>query len=854
MFKKFLIKYIRSGWAKHARPIIIFQSIVWLSVNSVLSQEVEEETPQGYELLQDRVVIQTQADWSVWDAPTGACIIREDGTIIPRMLSGRMNAIYNSEEDSVIAIARSNSNSENALFAIDQDNTTYWEPSIEDEISSWSFEIDLQRALVAESIVVRFAEEGQGDPFRQFRILVSDGSVSGGRSGEVFSRVGLVRNLSGEREFTFELSPRRKVAEGIEGAIVQKMRIDVLATEGLRAEEISEDRYNGLPDEDRGAIDYFLETSSGRLIPVSAEVYTDLANEEKGPVIYFRRERPRLCEVEINAIGENIISITQSEQERAALAIGRYDFLLFRTFTDGLFSSNKDMLFYDPVQDENQVEIDLGAKYWLDRIKLLSPDRPPFAYQLRISDGSVDPAGNFVWKTFDERRNLERFLHVEEPFPRQEVRYIELRQLRFSGSRFEKGRLSEIQAYGEGYVSEITLESPFIRLGRSRLFEKITWEGEAPPNTRIEVRTRTGEKVTLEPHYFTMNGREISEDLWRRLPDTEQTPRPPPIFEEITGPDWSNWSQPYVTSGEAFKSPSPRPLARVQLRLLSREPLQRAWLRSLRLHFVPPLVDTAFGEIYPVGGVEPGEYNDFTLYIRPIFGDNNPGFNRVILRSTSSEPLNLSRVDVGTDEELRFGGGIQLWPGKKVSVDSGEEGAVEVRFDEPIERGGQVYAFRFDTKLFLQSTVFSARLQSDLRPDLEQEVVSGDATNIVATQSLSVVSRLKNNALLEEVVVDPSILTLNDDGINDELSIKMVVFHLEGSKKIEVKIHNLEGRLIRDLSIERDFPSGEHEFDWDGKDRKGHKVLPGVYLIRINIETDSMAEGTILSRLVNVVY
>ena len=82
----------------------------------------------------------------------------------------------------------------------------------------------------------------------------------------------------------------------------------------------------------------------------------------------------------------------------------------------------------------------------------------------------------------------------------------------------------------------------------------------------------------------------------------------------------------------------------------------------------------------------------------------------------------------------------------------------------------------------------------------------------------------------------------------------MVVFHLEGSKKIEVKIYNLEGRLIRDLSIERDFPSGEHEFDWDGKDRKGHKVLPGVYLIRINIETDSMAEGTILSRLVNVVY
>jgi len=820
----------------------------------LFAQEEEEEGPVGYEVLEDRILIEAPEDWAVWEAPTGARIIRDDGTVIPRLLRGNVNAVYSAEDDSVVALAVADSNPENAMLAVDGDPTTHWEPSGLDDISTWTFELDLQRTLIVNRIVIRFADEGEGDPFRQFRVLTSDGLVASGRAGEIFSRVGLVRNLSGQREFTFELTPQRKVAEGIEGAIVQKVRIDVLSTAGGRAEEVSSEEYALLAEEDRGDVDYFLQTSSGRLIAVSQNTYADLVEDERGPIRYHRRERPRLSEVEVFALGENIIAITQAEREREALSIGQYDFLLFRTFTDGLFATNKDMLFYDAVQDENQVEIDLGAKYWLDRIKLLSPDRPPFAYQMRISDGSVDANGNFVWTTFDERRNLERLLHVEEAFPRKEVRYIEFRQLEFSGSNFEKGRISEIQAYGEGYVSEITMESPFIQLDRPRLFSHVTWEGEAPPNTRIEVRTRTGEKVTLEPHYFTMNGREISEDLWRRLPDTEQTPRPPPVFEEITGPDWSNWSQPYTESGASFKSPAPRPLVKVQMRLLSREPLQRAWLRSLRLHFVPPLVDTAFGEIYPTGGIEPGVEQEFVLYVRPVFGLDNPGFDQITLRSTSSEPLELSEVQVGNDDALRFGAGSRLWPGGQLEVSRGEEGAVAVRFPAPVTGGNGVYAFRFRTRVFLQSTVFSVQLQSSEQPDLLQEVVGGDATQVVATQSLSVVSRLAENSLLEDVQIEPRAITPNGDGINDRVEIHISIYHLEREKTLGVEVFDLSGRRVRDLSVQRSFPSGEHVFTWDGRDDEARIVPPGLYVMRINIATDSDAAGTSTARLLHVAY
>ena len=828
---------------------------LFLSV-ALHAQDEEEETLPGFELLSDRVLVETFDHWRAWDAPTGARLIQTDGTVTPRLLRSHVNAVYRAENDSIIASVTTPTNFQDAELVVDGDDRTYWEPDPNSELDSWTIDIDLGRTLIAERVIVRFAAEGEGDPFLKFRVLTTDGFAAFGRNNQaIFSRIGLIDNLSGQREFSFDLTPQRKVAEGVEGAIVQTVRIDVLDTHGPRAAEVSFDEYQLLSAADRGAIDYFLQTTRGREIAVSEATYADLPVEEQGPVRYYRRERPRLAEVEVFTIGENIISITQAEQEREALQLGRYDFLLFRTFTDGLFSTDRDMLFYDPVQDENQVEIDLGAKYWLDRVKLLSPRQPPFAYQIRISDGSVDPSGSFVWTNFDERRNLERFLHVEETFPRQEVRYIEVRQLEFSGSRFEKGKLSEIQAYGEGYVSEITMESPFIELGRPRLFTHVTWEGEAPPNTRVEIRTRTGERVTLLPHYFTMNGREISEDLWRRLPDTDQTPRPPPVWEEITGPDWSNWSEIYTGSGDAFRSPAPRELAKIQVRLLSREPLQRPWIRSLQLHFVPPLVDTVFGEISPVGGVEPGTDHVFTLYMRPVFGLGNPGFDRVALRSTSAAPLELLSVEVGQDAAIALGGGNRLWPADDgLQITGGEEGEVVVDFPQAITGGNQIYAFRFRTKVFLQSTQFKARLESSSRPGLSQETISGNATDAIATQSLVVVSQLKGTNLLENVELAPSVFTPNGDGVNDETKILVDIFHLERPKTLRIEILDLTGRRVRDLSVQRSFPSGEHEFSWDGRDDQGQALPPGIYLVRVHFTTDSDAPGTAVSRLIHLVY
>jgi flagellar hook assembly protein FlgD len=48
----------------------------------------------------------------------------------------------------------------------------------------------------------------------------------------------------------------------------------------------------------------------------------------------------------------------------------------------------------------------------------------------------------------------------------------------------------------------------------------------------------------------------------------------------------------------------------------------------------------------------------------------------------------------------------------------------------------------------------------------------------------------------------------------------------------------LSGRRLRDLSIERDQPSGEHHIPWDGRDDDGRVVPPGTYLVVVELSTD----------------
>jgi hypothetical protein len=57
-------------------------------------------------------------------------------------------------------------------------------------------------------------------------------------------------------------------------------------------------------------------------------------------------------------------------------------------------------------------------------------------------------------------------------------------------------------------------------------------------------------------------------------------------------------------------------------------------------------------------------------------------------------------------------------------------------------------------------------------------------------------------------------------------------FSLSSPGAVEIAIFNTEGKLVRAL-IETHLPPGPHETTWDGKDRHGSGVSPGVYFVRV---------------------
>jgi hypothetical protein len=503
---------------------------------------------------------------------------------------------------------------------------------------------------------------------------------------------------------------------------------------------------------------------------------------------------------------------------------------------------------YDPIKNENQIEVDLGTRYWLDRVLLLSPGQPPPAYQVRISDGSLDPSGEKIWRAFEERQNREVFVRLEETFPLQEVRFVEVRRLKLEVGKREGGNISEVQVYGEGYASEVVMTSLLIRLGRRRLLSTLSWNGDIPLGARVELRTRSGDELIHIPHYFNQQGVEVDVRTWEKIDQAEQ---PPIVIEDQPGADWSNWSPSYLESGEEFKSPNPRQYLLMEVRLLSEDPQRAARLRQLQLNFTPPLVEQALAEVWPTTGIKPGEEQEFTLYFQPLFAGTNPGFDRLELRSSSSAPIELISVFAGQDERLRRP--RQLWPGT-LQVEQGQEGALSLVFPLLASRSDALYAIHFRTRVFLSNTLFGVRMTRSAQPGVIQEAAAGQATSLVESQTLVARADLEQTTPLGQVQLIPPVFTPNGDGVNDQVAIEIPVFVLEGPKHIDARIYDLSGRQVRDLSIDANRASGLHRLLWDGRDQQGVLQPPGLYLIRAGVETDKARSHTQVVRTVGVVY
>jgi flagellar hook assembly protein FlgD len=165
-----------------------------------------------------------------------------------------------------------------------------------------------------------------------------------------------------------------------------------------------------------------------------------------------------------------------------------------------------------------------------------------------------------------------------------------------------------------------------------------------------------------------------------------------------------------------------------------------------------------------------------------------------------------------------------------------------------------VYQARFRGQVFLSGTTFGVALAKSSLPGVEQVASEGDATGLIASQSLVAVADVAGHPLLDRVAARPAVFSPNGDGINDETAVEFAVYRLVGEERFEIEIFDLLGRPVRSLSVTRANPSGTHAIPWDGRDDQGRVVPPGHYLARVRFEADAAGRQTQAVCLVAVAY
>jgi len=855
---------------------------------------------RGYSLRADRVEVSSSAHWRAWSFPSDMIEIEPAGAIRSRRVRGSYNAMSDAADfshgiatnlrnqyanafeldDQLLArggIKTAGSNFGLAAHIMDGDETSFWEPNPEDPLRDWVLEIDLGRLVSATKLVLRFADEG--DPFLQFRVHSAGGQNPFGtsdRSGALDYVLvgGTTQPNRDQRSFEFDLEPVGEHAEGWTGRMVQYVRIAVTASSLDRAEVVSEADYQALAASDRGAVEYLWQVAGEERL-VSAERYGELSATEQGGIRYFRRERPRLAEMEVWTVGENIsLGLIERGGSLHDVNPNASPELAF----DGDMGSEWSGVVYDITGETVEwglLNIDLGAHFRINAVRMVTRElssggRVLYGYLLRGSDGARAPDGSFIWEELssDDRLLNQNTRLFEDRFESRALRFLEFRNLDIArrtlahlGHRVPSV-VTEIEVYADGYLPKLETSSDLIDLGGAKNLTTIDWQADLPPGTAVEIRTRTGDDLREVNHYFKADGSEVAnEEEYNKLPSFFQGEIQ---VEVLPGNGWSGWSQPYDASGARVLSPSPRRYMMVQAQLFSEDADAAATLRSVEVHFTPPLAESIVGEITPKKQVPIGAAADFELFVRPSFAVRDPGFDRVRVVAPSRAAMILQQVSLGSENDFSGAGGDAYTRRQDglFANDSGQvlevvgEGTDSLSVVLPAiqERGGaELLRLSFASTVFQSGSTFAVEVGNSQTPDNWQRVDPGEGVGdaLAVGEGLTVLTPIDSRVI--KTLKRPGVLTPNGDGINDEIAFEFAVLKINTARSVGITLFDLSGRKMRRIEESRTLANGLYRLLWDGRDEAGALVPPGLYLAQIEVDSDS-GDNNRVGQLVGVAY
>ena len=339
---------------------------------------------QNHSLESDHVAINTQTHWRNWEFVEGTLNFAANGEVVPASIPKGNNAVLDivnhlqrTAEDpantSILDAIEAGSNSAAVANLFDGDETTSWEPDPNSPLRDWWFQIDLGRLINATHIGLKFVPEDQGDPFLQFVVLTADNADKGAQIAGNIPMHQVYRTPSDnkvQRAFEFDLDRGELLnpVAGVDfaGDMVRFVQVVITETDGARGVEVSAVEYEALNGSDKGGVAFYKKVGEGE-VEVEAAIYDAIDIESRGAVRYFRRERPRLAELEVYELGQNIAQgmvvdrngSAESSHEGSVgnLVDGEGTYLTFnlKSFPVGNVAFG-----------ERFLEFDLGASFWLE--------------------------------------------------------------------------------------------------------------------------------------------------------------------------------------------------------------------------------------------------------------------------------------------------------------------------------------------------------------------------------------------------------------------------------------------------------------------------------------------------------
>ena len=484
-----------------------------------------------------------------------------------------------------------------------------------------------------------------------------------------------------------------------------------------------------------------------------------------------------------------------------------------------------------------ELEVDMGAVFVLQRIYLhrgvLNDDeRSLRGYEFYVNDGdSLNFIGDKPVYSLIAQDRSHGLPELDLSFSPTQVRYFKLR------STGERGfQMGDLEVFGVGvtpfaqYISRVIDLGDAANMGPVNVYSSIN--GEA----KTQFSTKTG-YVANDSLYFSQTGipgefEEVSLDDFDRTLD----PSYAGIIRENTR-DWSTWSPPYAQLENAeINAPDNRRYFQFQFKLLSGSLLDKAVVDSVVISYTTPAIaDSVIAEISPTTAIL-GQENDFTYHLRSVTANDKRGFDTVIIRT----PFAARATGLSID-------GIEIndftW--------QGEDGRLQVAFpNNRITRSGQAIDVRFTSLMTISGTEFRGEVADSQSDAFPQRIIFGNANDDAIDNTLVVSARI-DNKLFTGVDFSSDLITPNGDGINDQIALEYILLKATDPVGVQVIIYDLSGREVRRLYDARD-SSGPNQVAWDGRDDNNTTVRPGLYLIRLEANTD--AGDATQMRSVAVVY